>query len=168
MARRFRFPLQTLLKVRRIREREAKRKVAAKRAEIARLDRLDQATSAEIQGGQRDILDNQKRATLEPRDLTRIWAWIAHLRRTLAQRQLLRAKMAVELERLQAEFLESRKQARIIDKLRERRWNEYRRERRRQEQAESDEVAQQLHQRERLAVGSQQSGAEGWKLTTDS
>jgi flagellar protein FliJ len=147
VARRFRFPLQTLLRVRRIREREAKRKLAAKRAEIARLDRLDEATRAEIVAGQQELLDNQKRSALDPRDLARTWAWIGHLRRTLAERQSLRAKMTAEFERLQAEFMELRKQARIIEKLRERRWNEYRDERRRTEQAASDEVAQQLHQR---------------------
>ena len=48
MARRFEFRLQTLLEVRQLREREAKRSVATKSAEIARLDRLNEQTAVEI------------------------------------------------------------------------------------------------------------------------
>ena len=152
MARRFRFPLQTLLKVRRLREREAKRKVAAQSAEIARLDRLDEATGAEIATQQRELLQNQQQAQVDPRELSRRWAWIAHLRSTLAQRQVLRASMVRELERLRAELREARRQSRIIEKLRERRWTEYMRDRRRRELAASDEVARQLHLRTDAAV----------------
>lgn len=147
MARRFRFPLQTLLKVRRLREREAKRKVGAKRAEIARLDRLDEAAQKEIVARQQVLLSTQRRERLDPRELSSGWAWIAHLRRGMGQRQVLRVQYLGELQRLQAEFLEARKQVRVIEKLRERRWQEYVHERNRHEQAAADELAQQLHGR---------------------
>jgi flagellar export protein FliJ len=150
MARRFRFPLQTLLKVRQLREREAKRKVAAQYAEIARLDQLDQAARREIAARQGDLLDHQRHRYLDPRDLSRGWSWIAHLRSAMAQRQAMRAEMVKELERLQAEFRAARQQTRIIEKLRERRWDEYSRDRRRREQAAADEVAQQLHLLKRI------------------
>lgn len=156
MARRFRFPLQTLLKVRRLREREAKRKVAAQHAEIARLDQLDQAARREIAARQGALLDHQRHRYLDPRDLSRGWSWIAHLRSTMAQRQALRAEMVKELERLQAEFRAARQQTRIIEKLRERRWDEYSRDRRRHEQAAADEVAQQLHLLKQNPVGASQ------------
>lgn len=145
MARRFRFPLQTLLKVRRLRERETKRKVAAQSAEIARLDRLDEATRAEIVVQQRALLERQQQAELEPRDLSRGWAWIAYLRQTLSQRQKLRAEMVVRLERLQAEFRDARRDRRVIEELRERRWAQYVHARERGDQAVADELAQQLH-----------------------
>lgn len=147
VARRFRFPLQTLLKVRRLREREARRKVAAQRAEIARLDRLDEATRKEIEAQQQVLLESQQCERLEPRELSRGWAWIAHLRNTMVHRQLQRAGMVSVLGRLQAEFHEARKQTRVIEKLRQRRWDDYLHTRRHQEQAAADELAQQLHSR---------------------
>ena len=149
MARRFRFPLETLLKVRRLYEREAKRKVAAQSAEIARLDQVNEATRREIATQQDSLLCDQQQQSLNPRDLSRGWAWIAYLRTTITQRQALRANMVEELERLRAEFREARRQTRVIEKLRERRWESYRRDQQRAEQAASEELAQQLHNRAR-------------------
>jgi flagellar FliJ protein len=142
--RRFSFPLQTLLKVRKLREREAKRKVAAQRAEIARLDQLNQATWAEISAQHATLLQNQQHRMIEPTDLARARAWIAHLQATVAQRTLLRSEMTARLQELQSEFVAARQQALIIEKLRQRRWDDYRRQRDRKEQAASDELAQQL------------------------
>lgn len=147
MARRFRFPLETLLMVRRLREREAQRKVAAQRAEIARLDRLDQADRREIARQQAELLSAQRQPRLDPRELARGWAWIAHLRRNLAGRMELRAQLAAALTRRQAEYQQARQATKVIETLRERRWSEYVRASRRQEQAGLDEVAQQLHVR---------------------
>ncbi|NLG44369.1 MAG: hypothetical protein GX547_14085 [Phycisphaerae bacterium] len=142
--RRFRFPLQTLLKVRKLREREAKRKVAAQRADIARLDRLNEATWAEISAQHAGLLQNQQQPFIKPADLARTRTWIAHLRATIAQRTLLRAEMTARLQQLQSEYNAARQEARIIEKLRQRRWDEYRRQRDRKEQSAADELAQQL------------------------
>jgi flagellar export protein FliJ len=144
MARRFRFPLETLLRVRVLREREAKRKVAAQRAEIARLDRLNRQTAEEISRQQAELLTGQQRGRLDPPALQRGRAWIAHLRRTIALRQTQRLDLVAQLQQLQAAWLEARKQARILDKLRARRWEAYVHERARAEQAAADELARQL------------------------
>ncbi len=168
MARRFRFRLQTLLRVRQLREREAKRKVAAKRAEIARLDRLNEQTMEEIHRQQEWLLSAQApagreqtetlrrpdaalgvapalRVLLDPLTLQRGRAWIAYLRKTIALRHLQRASLVEELTRLQNNFRAARTQARIIERLRERRWAQYVRDRDRREQTAADELAQQLH-----------------------
>ncbi len=144
MARRFRFRLQTLLKVRRLREREAKRKVAAQRAVIARLDRLNEQTSTEILQQQDVLMYGQQQGRLDPAALQRGRAWIAYLRKTMSLRLLQRAELLDQLHRLQAEFQAARTQSRIIEKLRERRWSEYVRDRERRDQAAADELAQQL------------------------
>ncbi len=144
MAKRFHFPLETLLRVREVREREAKRKVGLKQAEIARLDQLNRQTAEEIFARQ-DILRQHQRGTLTPNDIVREQAWIAYLRRTIFQRQAQRAGLVKELEVLQEALRQARVQKRIIEKLRERRWDEYVKDRKRREQAESDELAQQLH-----------------------
>jgi len=49
------------------------------------------------------------------------------------------------LQQLQGVWHAVRTQARVIEKLRERRWEQYVHERARKEQAASDELAQQLH-----------------------
>lgn len=144
MARRFVFRLETLLRVRRLREREAKRKVAAKHAEIALVDRLNEQTTAEILQGQEALLAGQQQGRLDPLALQRGRAWVAYLRRLIAQRQVQRAELVQQLRKLQAAFQEARTQSRIIEKLRDRRWREYAADRDRQEQAGADELAQQL------------------------
>lgn len=145
MAKKFAFRLETLLRVRGLREREAKRNVAAKRAEIARLDALDRQTADEIQAEQETLLSGQSGARLEPLALQRGRAWIAHLRRTIALRAVQRQQLQAELAALLAAWREARKQQRIIEKLRERRWSEYVAARDKADQAADDEMAQQLH-----------------------
>jgi flagellar FliJ protein len=144
VARRFHFPLETLLRVREVREREAKRKVGHKQVEIARLDQLNQRTAEEISLRQ-DALRELQHGLLTPDDVTRERAWIGYLRRTIVQRQAQRAGLVKELEALREAWRQARTQKRIIAKLRERRWEEYVKDRKRHEQAESDELAQQLH-----------------------
>ena len=147
MAKRFHFPLETLLRVRDIREREAKRKVGLKQAEIARVDQLNRRTAEEISSRQ-DRLRLHQEGRLSASESIRERAWIAYLRRTIGQRQAQRAELVAQLEKLQETFVHARVQKRIIEKLRERRWDEYSRRRKRREQADADELAQQLHVRQ--------------------
>ncbi|MBU0617182.1 MAG: flagellar FliJ family protein [Planctomycetes bacterium] len=144
MAKRFRFSLETLLRVRDVREREARRKVGLKQAEIARLDQLNRQTADEISVRQRGLRQQQQGA-LTPENLVRERAWIAYLWRTIVERQTQRAGLVSELRELQEAWRQARRQKRIIEKLRERRWQQYFKDRKRQEQAESDELARQLH-----------------------
>lgn len=145
MAKRFQFRLQTVLRVRALREREAKRRAAEKRAELARLDQLDRQTAADIRAQQQALRGLQSGAALNPAELSRGRAWIAHLQRTLAQRQIVRAGLLRELEQRLADWRAARQQLRILEKLRERRWAEYVHDREQAEQAESDELARHLH-----------------------
>ena len=102
MARRFYFPLETLLKVRRLNEREAKRKVATQQAEIARLDQLNVTTSREISTQQAALLQSQREGLLNPTALSRGRAWIAYLCRTIADRQIIRTDLLARLEQRRA------------------------------------------------------------------
>lgn len=145
MARRFQFSLETLLKIRRLREREAQRKVGAQRAAIARLDEADAAGQEEIRRQQGALLNQQEAGGVDARALARGWAWIGAIRREMAQRQLQREDMQRVLAQLQDGWRTARKQTRIIEKLRERRWEEHRHDLQRREQAQMDEVALRLH-----------------------
>jgi len=144
MAKRFRFRLQTLLEVRQLYEREAKRLVGEKSAEIARIDRLNRQTVDEITRQQDDLLRAQESGSVDAVGLARGRAWIAHLRKTIAARHTEKAARNEELGELQAKLRDARTQTRIIEKLRERRWDAHRRDTDRREQAESDELARQL------------------------
>jgi flagellar FliJ protein len=144
VARQFHFSLETLLRVRDIREREAKRKVGLKQAEIARLDQLNRQTTEEIATRQTSLRQHQ-RGTFTPEELVRERAWIAYLRRTIVERQARRGELVTELEELRNAWHQARMRKRIIEKLRERRWEQYAKERRRGEQDEADELARHLH-----------------------
>lgn len=145
MPKRFRFRLETVLNVRRLREREAQRKLAAQQAELARLDQLDRQTLEEISREQERLRAAQQSPHSDPADWARARAWIAHLRNTLGERQVARQQMLAVAERLRAEWRAARLQVKIIEKLRERRWSDYVRDRDRREQAEHDELARGLH-----------------------
>lgn len=147
-AGRFKFRLQTLLRVRELREREARRKVSAKVAEIARVDQLNRETADEISKIQRGIVDRQSAPLIDARELTRQRAWVSHLRRTIVERQRAKQSLLTHLEALRAELRVARTQMRVIEKLRERRYGDWTRERGIADQVAMDEVAQQLHGRD--------------------
>lgn len=144
MAKRFEFRLQTLLDVRALREREAKRNVAVQRAKIAQLDQLDAQAHAEIEQQQAVLRAAQTTGALYTPDLQRGRAWVAYLRRSIAERGQTRATLRRELQDLLVALREARRQTRTLEKLREKQQAAYRRERNRREQAESDELALQL------------------------
>lgn len=144
MPRRFRFRLETVLRVRELREREAKRKVGAKLAEIAALDQLNQQSATEISRRQDDLNRSQQAEFLDPRSLSGGRAWISFLRRSIAQRQMTKASLLKELDQLRSELVAARTQTRILEKLRERKLETWKREGQLREQAEMDEVARRL------------------------
>jgi flagellar biosynthesis chaperone FliJ len=141
VARRFQFRLQTLLRVRELEEREAQRKVAAKAAEIAQLDRLDAQAQQEIRRQQAVLRAAQHAATLDSLLQQRGRAWIGQLRRGIALRSAQRAARQAELRELQDAFRAARTRRRVVDELRTRRWQDYRHARDRHEQTSLEELA---------------------------
>lgn len=144
MAKRFRFRLETLLRIRRLSEREAQRKVAAKQAEIARIDELSRQARREILLQGDELRKRQSGERLDVADLSTRRSWIAHLQRTILLHKHLRGQREDELKKVVAELGRARTQAEVVQKLRERRWSEYRRQRDRREQSELDELARQM------------------------
>lgn len=152
MAQRFTFRLETLLRVRDLREQQAKRAVAAKAGEISRLDSLNAQTHREILAQQSALRDTQKANTIDPLELTRQRAWIAHLRRLTLQRLGDRQTLATQLLKLQESLRIARSETQALEKLREKRFDEWKRARNLREQGEAEELAQQMHEgsRERI------------------
>ncbi|RMF71180.1 MAG: flagellar export protein FliJ [Planctomycetota bacterium] len=145
MSRRFRFRLETLLRVRQLREDEATRRLAQQQAEIARIDAQKAELLERIREIQTELLARQSTACPEPADLARRRAWVAHLRRRIADGDRLRAEKSEQLERLRDAWRTARTQKRVIEKLRERRAAEHRHAARRREQRDAWELAQRLH-----------------------
>lgn len=145
MAQRFKFRLETVLRVRELREREARRKVGAKMGEIAEIDRQIEMSFQDIQQRQFGLVERQNDALIDPRELIRERAWITHLRRGIAERRGVKAERQRELDTLREELRQARVQTRMLENLRERQLTEHRRAAARREQDAMDEVAQRLH-----------------------
>lgn len=145
MAQAFRFRLQTLLRVRELREREAKRKVGAQRAEIARTDALIEQNFRAIDAENNRLRGLQEEAFVSPVELTRARAWLAHLRRTLAQHHACKQAQLAELEQRLTAYREAHQQAQMLVRLKERKLDAWKRDRTLREQASQDELAQRLH-----------------------
>lgn len=144
MARRFRFRLDTVLRVRALREREARRRFGAKLAEIAAVERLNAETSGEIATRQKRLLASQQGSIVDPRELASGRAWVGYLRRQLAERQAIKSALRSELDALREELRQARAQSRMLERLRERKHSDWKRDVGRQEQTEADELARQL------------------------
>jgi len=151
MARRFRFKLEALLRVRELHEQQAKRKLGAKLVEIARLDALDVSTRREIAVQHDALRAAQRTDALDPSELTRRRAWVAFLRRTLSERAAARTGMDAEARLLREQVRAARVQTRTLERLRERRASEHARREAVLEQRDADELARQLHLRGRSA-----------------
>lgn len=145
MARRFVFRLETVRRVRSLREQEAQRAVATQRAEIAQLEQLNAQARREIASHQQQLADRQAFTSVDPRELARGRSWIAHLQTSIWQREQQIAELNTKLEALLDVWRGARQQLEIINKLRERREMAHRTQVRKAEQREMDALAQRLH-----------------------
>jgi flagellar export protein FliJ len=145
MAKRFVFRLETVRRVRELREREAQRAAAGVRAQIAQFEQQNAQAQREIVNVQQRLTHQQALSSIDPTELSRGRSWIAHLRITILQRERQIDELGTKLEELLDVWREARKQLEIINKLRERRLNLHRTMVRKHEQREMDAVAQRLH-----------------------
>ena len=163
MARRFKFQLETVLRVRTLREREAARRVGEKRAEIARVDQHITDCHDAVARCQQQLLTQQNAESIDTPALVGGRAWIVQLRLQIAQHQAHRAQRLRELDELTAVWRAARTQQRILEKLRERRLAEHKHNAARREQADADELAQQLHLRQSDERGDAVAATDEWE-----
>ena len=98
MAKRFQFRLETLLRVRRLSEREVKRKVAAKQAEIARIDESSRQARREILSQEDELRSEHSVGKLDVAALSRRRSWSAQLQRTRLLTKQMRLDRGRELQ----------------------------------------------------------------------
>ena len=118
--------------------------VAAKQAEIARVDELSRQARREILTQESALRTEQSREKLNVAALSTRRSWIAHLKRMMLLHKQMRTEFEDELKHAAQALSRTRTQTQIVEKLRERRWAAYRKQRDRREQSESDELARQL------------------------
>lgn len=147
MAKRFRFRLEAVQRVREQTRDEARRVVAARLRRVTRItERM-----AVYQHNLADAMERTRRSQEEPRpDLAMIRycrTFIGAMHRALEQA---REQLRLENEVLRDErrrLTEADREVKVLEKLRDRQWQRHREAEQREERAESDETALRVHGR---------------------
>jgi flagellar FliJ protein len=134
--RRFRFRLQGLLRLRRLREREARRELAEALRALRQAEARCEAAQQALQHAEARVVQGRDAQEL------RWWADAVELcRQQLASAEAARAEAARRVDELWARFLQLRRDRKVVEQVRERRWRLHQREQARREQAQLDELA---------------------------
>ncbi len=140
MAKRFAFRFETMLKIRRQREDEHKRIVAARLREIAVVqeqlalfDRQIHEELAAIRGG-------QSPGTIDMTQIVRHRRWLGHLHKAVLDAQARLGVLEGKLAQERAALAEAAKQRRILEKLRERQHERFVKEQDRLETMATDDM----------------------------
>lgn len=140
MAKQFTFRLEVLLKLRRQREDEKKRVVAARLREIATVDRRKLAFQMEIA---RHIQVMRESLCAAEADVDRLKMgrhWLVRLRRGVLESDAHLATLRARLAQERAELAEARKQTKVLERLKERQQEAFAAALNRREQMELDEM----------------------------
>ncbi|MCS7235348.1 MAG: flagellar FliJ family protein [Armatimonadota bacterium] len=134
--RRFRFRLQGLLRLRRLREREGRRELAEALRSLRQAEARCEAA--------RQALRQAEARVVQGRDAQELRWWadaVEACRQQLARAEAVRAEAARRADELWARFLQLRRDRKVVERVRDRRWKLHQREQARREQAQLDELA---------------------------
>jgi len=145
MAKRFRFRLAPVLRLRQQKADQAKRLVADRLRRIGRVrreigifqDRIGQQVAAMRAGSLAGVLDVG--------EVARHRHWLTHLERGLLEATAGVRQLEAQLARERAALTEARKEVRIMETLKDRQQSRYYYELSRQETAEADELSTQRY-----------------------
>ncbi len=152
MAKRFRFRLEAVLEQRR-RERDARRRSVGEAAAVAtealaRITQLrDELEHARESSRDAQVMGAVDLTWLSRQELHRNW-----LRQSIDSGTEELATRRSELKSRQSELAEASSRLKVVEKLRERRWEQHRRELNREEQTATDEAGVLLYLRRRAAA----------------
>lgn len=140
MAKRYEFRYETLLRLRRQREDERKRVVAARLREIRTLEDRRATLENRIREQTEQVRDALRSSTLNLDDLKLSRHWVIRLRRgVLETDEAIKTHRAV-LSKERQHLAEAAKDKKVLERLKERRLAEYMAEMDRREQLELDEM----------------------------
>jgi len=140
MAKRFRFRLETLLRIRRHHEDLARQQVARRLGEVAEADRRIARLQEQIAEHVRALRAGPMVGPLDVAALTRSRFWLTHLRHGMWQTAGQRRELSGQLDADRTALQEAHRQTRVIESLRERRKRQYDYEVARTERIENDEI----------------------------
>ena len=153
MARSFVFRLETVLELRALRERQQRRKLAQTCAALARMQAQVQRLTRQRRREQQDLAAAQSAGRGDPQSWLRRRAWISQLARQIEAWEQRCEQAAAEVDRQRAVWRQKRNELRALQRLRQRRFENWRKNALRRAQCEQDEVAQQLHMRKSALLG---------------
>jgi flagellar FliJ protein len=141
---RFTFNLEGVLRHRKLHERQKQRVLAERQAMVAQLTRELREMDQQVQAATAQLRESKLLGRLDLAFIT------AHRRYTLAMqrraidqaRRIALAQQAVEQAR--AELVAAARERKVIEKLRERRYQQWQEEQQRKEAAQLDEIGMQL------------------------
>jgi flagellar FliJ protein len=155
--RRFKFPLETVLRLRRYQEQEARQEF---QWALLRLREAEELLGALLE--QRVASQERLREQLAQGSpsalLVALWQGLAHLEEMIRQQQQTVAELEAQAETRRQQYVERQRERQTVEKLKEKRWTEYRYEMERLEQQSLDEGAtlnytrRQMHDSQRLAA----------------
>ena len=152
MAKRFRFRLEAVLKVRKRKRDEARRVVADRQRRISRI--ADQITAC--RNGIGEAVDESRRAqhaaAPDVTTLRRYRSYIGAMDRAIGNAEAEMDRQHERLRQEQRQLTLANKEVKAIEKLRERQLARHDEQQQRADRAESDEIALQLHRRTRITA----------------
>lgn len=141
MARRFIFRFETLLRIRRQREDEHKRIVAARVREIQKTREQMAALDRQIQDELHAIRSGQQPGQIDMQQVVRHRHWLGRLHKAVLDGQARLRFLEARLVQERAALAEAAKQCRILEKLRERQELRHLQEQERLETRVTDDLA---------------------------
>jgi len=140
MAKRFVFRFETMLKIRRQREDEHKRIVASRTREINRVRDQMASLDRQIHDELGAIRAGQEPGTIDMQQVIRHRHWLGRLHKAVLDSQARLRFLEAHLAQERAALVEAAKNRRVLDKLKERRWERYRKEQDRLETRSADDL----------------------------
>ncbi len=152
MAKRFKFRLATVLKIRKQREDAAKRVVADRLREVGQVQ-------GEIDSLQDQILrelgmfrESHATGRIDVTQIARHRHWLIHLDQGVMLARTRLGELQDQLSGDRAALAEARKQVRVLEKLEERQYERYMKDLNRAETRELDEIGNIVHLRQRAVA----------------
>ncbi|MBP7933858.1 MAG: flagellar FliJ family protein [Phycisphaerae bacterium] len=140
MAKRFTFRFETMLRIRRQREDERKRIVASRLREIRNLQKYMASLEQQIHDELRAIRIGRQPGTIDMQQIIRHRQWLGCLHKSVLEGQAKARFLEAELARERADLADAAKQRRILEKLKERQWEQHRSEQDRVEALAADDL----------------------------
>lgn len=145
MAQRFVFPLHALLRVRGLREEQARRALGRKQGEINAETQAMTRVDQQIHESQRIALGSQQAAAVDPAQMTAARVWVHQLRAQRHAHEQRKVALETELAGLRATWRAAKQELEAIERLREKRALAHQQREAKRTQATLDEVALRLH-----------------------